>query len=131
MSISEPILEVKVSIDSEPYSVSGSERTIVMIPFTGVATGPYFSGKTIGVCADTQNCKDGGCILSARYMLEGEDFKGEKCRIFIENNGASMDNCVPTVVTDSKALCEWEKTPLKAVVEPAEGGVIVKIYKAQ
>ena len=94
----------------EAYSVSGGQQDVVMIPFTGTADGPYFSGRIIGTGADTQKIPKGGsAFLSARYMLEGED-----CG-----------------VTDSKALAEFEKMPLTASVVPDGNSVTIKIYKEE
>ena len=125
----EPIIIVNVKC-GEAYSVNGALQEIVMIPFTGTAEGPFFSGTILGTGVDTQKIPKGeNAFLSARYMLEGTDFTGQKCRIFIENQGFDMSNCKPMIVTDSKALADLERMPLKSVVEPAESGVTVKIYK--
>lgn len=125
----DPILIIHV-ICEEAFSVTGSKSDVVMIPFTGTAEGPLFQGKIIGTGVDTQKIPKGGrAFLSARYMLEGKDFEGRECRIFIENQGEDMNCCTPKVVTDSAALAELEDLPLKAVVTPSEGGVTVKVYK--
>ena len=79
------LLEIRVAC-GEALSVKGRQMSVVMIPFTGVSEGPYFFGKTLGTGVDTQKIgKDGSFLLSARYMLEGEDCEGNACRIFIEN----------------------------------------------
>ena len=125
----EPILVVNLKC-GEAYSVNGVTKDIVMIAFTGTSESPFFSGTILGTGVDTQKSPKGeAAFLSARYMLEGEDFTGQKCRIFIENQGTDMNCCKPTVVTDSKALAELEAIPLRSVVVPADGGVTVKIYK--
>lgn len=125
----EPIFTIHV-ICKGAYSVMGSQSDVVMIPFTGTADGPYFKGQILGTGVDTQKIPKGGkAFLSARYMLEGVDYEGQMCRVFIENQGDDMNCCKPVIVTDSKALAEFEDMPLRAVVEPAEGGVTVKIYK--
>lgn len=125
----EPLLVINVQC-GEAYSVSGSTQDIVMIPFTGTAQSSLFRGKIIGTGVDTQFIAKGEkAFLSARYMLEGEDIDGQKCRIFIHNQGSDMSCCRPTVVTDSKALAELETMELRSVVIPVEGGVTVSIYK--
>lgn len=127
--IENPVLIIHV-ICEEAYSVAGRKSDIVMIPFTGTAESPYFNGKIIGTGVDTQKIsKEGHAFLSARYMLEGKDCDNCNCRIFVENQGDDMNCCTPKVVTDSKVLAWLEDTPLKAVVEPSEGGVTVTIYK--
>ena len=125
----EPVLTIHVKCE-EAYSVSGHCLDVVMIPFTGLAKGPYFNGTIMGTGVDTQKIPKGKrAFLSARYMLEGEDYTGQKCRIFIENQGDDMSCCKPVIVTDSEALAELEEASLKAVVEPAKDGVTVNIYK--
>ena len=125
----EAILIINV-VCEEAYSVNGKNTDIVMIPFTGTAESAYFKGKIIGTGVDTQKIPKGEkTFLSARYMLEGEDYTGQRCRIFVENQGNDMNCCKPVIVTDSEALAELENIPLRAIVEPAEGGVTVNIYK--
>lgn len=121
------VLTINVRTHAAEVLKSGSAK-VTMIPFEGEAAGEYFSGKTVGQSVDTQIARKDGFSLSARYMLEGTDFNGEKCRVFIENNGTSTDSCKPTVYTDSKALSFLEAAELSAVVECVEGGVIVRIY---
>ena len=69
----EMLMEIRVTCQ-EPVTVEGANRKIVMIPFTGEASGPYFTGSVIGTGVDTQKIeKDDSIMLSARYMLEGTD----------------------------------------------------------
>ena len=125
----ELLLEIQVKIlDSQ--RVNGAARDIVMIPFTGTASGPWFTGKIIGPGVDTQNIsKDGKAALSARYMLEGTDKSGQACRIFIENQGSFDTGFQPMIVTDSALLSSWETACLYATVEGAPGGVLVRIFR--
>ena len=109
--------------------VSGSGMDIVMIPFSGSASGPCFSGRVLGTGVDTQKIqKDGSLLLSARYMLEGTDREGRACRILIENQGSWSTGFVPLVVTDSSALAFLETEPLCAVIDGTEKGVRVRVY---
>ena len=111
-------------------SVSGHTKDIVMIPFTGTAEGPFFSGNIIGTGTDTQEItKDGRCRLSARYMIEGHDCAGKPCRLFIENENRDDGRLRPRIVTDSKALAEWETSLLCAEIEPDGDNVTINIYK--
>ena len=60
-------------------TVEGHSQTVVLVPFTGKAKGDFFNGEIIGSAVDTQRYKkDGTNSLSARYMIEGFDFKGKK-----------------------------------------------------
>ena len=99
-----------------------------MIPFSAEATGKYFSGKTVANGIDTQTTTNDEYSLSARYMLEGADLSGKKCRIFIENNGTSLDNCKPKIYTDSEELAFLENAELAAKVECTENGCVVRIF---
>lgn len=125
----EMLTEIRVECD-EAVSVRGQETTVVMIPFTGIAEGPCFRGKTAGIGMDTQQIgKDGNARLSARYMLEGTDAAGNTCRIFVENQGSEAEGFTPRIVTDSPLLKEWETAELGASVEGIPGGVRVRIFR--
>ena len=123
------LAEIRVEC-SEAISVKGQETTVVMIPFTGIADGPYFRGRTVGSGVDTQQIgKDGVTRLSARYMLEGTDAAGNACRIFIENRGSWQEGFTPRIVTDSTLLKDWETAELSSTVEGIPGGVLVRIFR--
>lgn len=114
----------------EAVSVRGSEKEVVMVPFSGTAYSEHFSGRIIGIGTDTQkyDLKSSRCSLSARYMLEGKDRNGQECRIFIENEQINNNGWHPVMVTDSDHLRSWEKLPLTSTVEENESGVTVRIY---
>ena len=127
----ELLLEIQVKI-LDSLRVNGAARDIAMIPFTGTASGPWFTGTIIGPGVDTQNIsKDGKAALSARYMLEGTDKSGQSCRIFIENQGSFDTGFRPMVVTDSVLLSDWEQAALYATVEGAPGGVLVRVFREE
>ncbi len=125
----EPILTIDVTT-YDAYTTEGSSATVVMIPFSATASG-CFTGSTVADGVDTQYITPDSFSLSARYMLQGMDVSGSPCRLFIENNGSSMDDCHPRVITDSETLKYLETMPLSARVEGREGGVIVRIYPAE
>jgi len=123
--------ELIVTINVTTYDIQmleGKKARVTMIPFSGVATGNYFNGKTVVNGFDKQVATADCFSLSARYMLEGTDRSGKSCRLFIENNGTSLDNCVPVIYTDSEELAFLESAKLKAEAECVENGVIVRIY---
>lgn len=125
------MIELIMTINVTTYEaqvLEGKSSRVVMIPFDGEATGEYFTGKILGNGVDTQIAAKDSFSLSARYMLEGTDRAGKSCRIFIENNGSSLENCRPKIHTDSEELAFLEKAELKAVVECVENGVVVRIY---
>lgn len=128
----EEILSIDVKINSfegvETVGRDGEKLFANMIGFTGRTEGSYFTGETVGTGVDTQRLGGSGFSLSARYMLKGFDYAGAPCKIFIENNGSSMGSCIPTIITDSEALKDWNNAILRSRVLPAEGGVTVKIY---
>ena len=110
-------------------TVEGHSQTVVLVPFTGKAKGDFFNGEIISSAVDTQRYKkDGTNSLSARYMIEGVDFEGKKCKVFVENN-VSGESWKPSIVTDSEVLKDWESSNLRSTVEGVDGGVIVKIFK--
>lgn len=121
-------VDVKTQNAAGVYSDAGG---INMIPFTGSTDGYYFKGDIVGTGCDTQKYlpNDGGVLFSARYMLKGTDYMGQSCSIFIENNGTALDLCTPTIITDSRALADWQNYELRAIVIPVGGGVEVNVYR--
>lgn len=125
--MSELIVTINVETH-EPQVLDGRLSKVVMIPFSCEASGKYFNGRTVENGVDTQITTTDGFSLSARYMLEGTDRCGKNCRLFIENNGTSLDNCIPTIHTDSEELAFLESAKLTAEVECVKNGVVVRIY---
>lgn len=125
----EEILLFKVNVHlTGNFFIEGNSRNVCMLPFTGDAEGEYFNGNIIAVAADTQYLgKQGEFSISARYMLEGKDCEGNACRVFIENNGKSLDECYPKMITDSPVLGKYETAGLKSNIVPCDGGVTVYI----
>ncbi len=105
----------------EQQNVHSDTMTICMIHFDGSCDNAYFRGKVLQEGVDTQMIEtDKPGILSARYILAGIDGAGEKCRIFIENNGI-MDgegviHTTPKIYTDSVYLKWLEKAELSGKV---------------
>ena len=123
--------ELIVTINVTTYEaqmLEGRNSKVVMIPFSCEAVGKYFNGKSISDGIDTQITSADGFSLSARYMLEGTDMSGKRCRMFIENNGTSLNNCVPKIYTDSDELAFLETARLTADVKCVENGVVVRIH---
>ena len=108
------IMEVLVSIEGKDVSfLKGPAGEVVMIPFGGTVQGEIFNGV---VCPGGVDCQrvnlTGVRHMCARYMLEGTDSAGEKCHIFVDNNGwfngmQSPFQTVPTFMTDSKTLAPY------------------------
>ena len=126
----EVLLEIRVQC-LEPMIVKGQTRDIVMIPFTGEATGPKFRGTIMGSAVDTQKIPKGGePLLSARYLIRGQDNEGNDCQVFVENEGSAGSGFHPIIVTDSPLLGSWETMKLSAELEGIPGGVLVRIAEA-
>ena len=127
------ILRVHVTVERGD-KVESTGKTVCMVAFSGTADGPYFQGRILPGGIDTQTYKEGApAALSARYMLEGVDDRGEPCRLFIENNGTEVDGAmrtVPTIVTDSVSLRWMEDAALRGTVDGTEDGVLIRIWKS-
>ena len=99
--------------------------------FGGFCNSPIFKGKIMEGGTDTQIIRD-VTYLSARYMLEGEDAVGNKCRLFIENNGVDRGTMIksePVIYTDSPALKWLETARLRGRVITENDMPVVVIYE--
>ena len=121
------ILRISVILDGyyEVRNEDGEDRTMLL--FHGTADGDFFHGEILPGGVDTQVQKKGELRrLSARYILSGEDFNGNTCKIFIENNGeVGEDGKIRTCLqlfTDSKALKFLEEEKLTGTVVQIPGG---------
>ncbi len=111
--MSELIMTINVTT-YDAQMLEGQYSRVVMIPFSAEATGKYFNGKTVANGIDTQITTKGGFSLSARYMLEGIDSSGKKCRLFIENNGTSLENCKPKIyIQTARNWLFWKTQSLR------------------
>lgn len=135
----EEVLTVHVKIEKTIEMKSDNVDSVLMILFKGSAEGKYFKGDVLPGGIDTQIIGKFGDrhTLSARYMLEGKDYTGENCKIFIENNGnlneKSKDislRTYPKIITDSKALEFLNYDLLVGEALGTESGVEIKIYRA-
>jgi hypothetical protein len=134
----EKILTVHVQIDNTTKLNNHDGDTVIMISFKGHVTGNYFKGEILDGGVDTQIIGRFGDrhTLSARYMLEGKDYTGEVCEIYIENNGNinnKLENALfrsyPKVITNSKALAFLNDDILVAEGLPTDSGLDINIYK--
>ena len=95
-------------------ALDAKPRGVRMLPFTGSCESPLFRGTILPGGVDTQmDLAPGQHTLSARYMLEGVDSAGQKCKLFIDNSAVSRAGAEtvthPRVITDSAAL-KWLET---------------------
>ncbi|WP_226666264.1 DUF3237 family protein [Metabacillus litoralis] len=134
----EEVLTVHVKIENTNKLNNNEGDTVIMISFKGHVTGKYFTGEILDGGVDTQIIGSFGDrhTLSARYMIEGKDDKGERCSIYIENNGHVnkqktniLFRSYPKVITNSKSLAFLNEDILVAEGLPAESGLDIKIYR--
>ncbi|TYQ18190.1 UNVERIFIED_CONTAM: uncharacterized protein DUF3237 [Acetivibrio alkalicellulosi] len=135
----EELFMVHVEIKEEILLNNLYGDSVVMISFTGSATGKYFTGKVLSGGVDTQIIEKqrDRHIISARYMLEGKDINGQKCKIYIENNGYAIKESgnvlfrtYPKIITDSKALNFFNQELLTGEVIHTDIGLNIKFYRA-
>ncbi len=130
------IMEVFVDID-ERMQLNGPAGTINMITFKGTVSGEIFNGKILPGGVDTQLIDVNGIKhMSARYMMEGFDHTGEKCRIYIENNGffhidaPKPFKTIPTFYTDSKALAPYlHSNKFRGEGNRDENGLVIRFFE--
>ena len=133
------ILQIHVRMDMKDCSfLKGPAGEVVMIPFTGTAEGEIFNGVVRPGGVDCQRVNLVGVRhMSARYLLEGEDSAGEKCHIFIENNGwfetqSTPFKTVPTFITDSKTLAPYLHTnKFRGEGHGEQGGIVIKFFEVE
>ncbi|SHI13960.1 Protein of unknown function [Butyrivibrio fibrisolvens DSM 3071] len=110
------ILTIDVIL-TEFNEVKGHSGDACMILFNGYCHCDIFNGDILNGGVDTQKQDVGSDFrsLSARYILQGKDFEGKDCRIFIENNGVNKGGdfvTTPKILTDSEALKVLENMEL-------------------
>ncbi|WP_044935465.1 DUF3237 family protein [Pseudobutyrivibrio sp. LB2011] len=126
------ILTVNVKL-TKFDEVKGQSGEALMIHFDGDATGEYFNGIILPGGVDTQKeIKGSARVLSARYIIEGKDFKGNACKIFVENNGSFDENgnivTHPTILTDSADLGFLETADITGTISDIPGGVQIHLW---
>ncbi|MEO3945802.1 DUF3237 family protein [Gorillibacterium sp. CAU 1737] len=135
----EEALTVHVTIGHTSELRNSDGDSVVMISFGGRATGKYFEGDVLESGVDTQiiGASGGHHSLSARYMLRGQDYTGQDCELYIENNGrvprhseGPLFRTTPRVITNSRALSFLNDALLAGEGIPTESGVDIKIYRA-
>ena len=128
------VLRIDVVLD-QIKTVQGAGGEVTMILFHGTFSCELGNGRVLPGGVDTQIQRQGeDKVLSARYILEGEDKNQKSFHIFVENNGTctkgkTLKTC-PVVYTDAKELQWMEKEKLTGIVEGnGENNVQIRIYK--
>lgn len=125
------ILRLHIQL-GETLALDSPSAGVRMIPFTGHCNGDLFQGRVLPGGMDTQvfpSPRRGS--LSARYMLEGRDGEGEKCKLYIDNRAVMEPGketiTFPRIKTDSKALAWLETADLQGRIEETEDGLDIVI----
>lgn len=119
--------------DGDYEEVEGATCTVGMRYFTADVSGTYFNGKTLNAGSNVRKAyKDGTITDCAKFILAGEDDKGEDCRIFIQDEGVENEGNItstPIIITDSESL-EWMETAdiQGRMTINAEGNRVVTYY---
>ncbi|MCT2536114.1 DUF3237 domain-containing protein [Aquibacillus koreensis] len=134
----EEVLTVHVRLNKTMELDNKIGDSVVMITFSGNVTGEYFEGEVLDGGVDTQVISKSGNVhtLSARYMIEGTDFTGSPCKMFIENNGTATSNkegilfrTYPKIITNSEALAFLHDDILVAEAIHRETTIDIKIFR--
>lgn len=134
----EEIFTVQVKIEKAVELHNNAGNSVVMISFSGQVNSELFQGQILDGGIDTQIIGKEGRphTLSARYMLQGKDYTGESCQIYIENNGEmhsksqeALFRTYPKIITNSKALSYLNEEILIGEGFPSDFGVNIKIYR--
>ncbi len=108
---------------------------VYMLAFDGYCEGAYFNGKILSGGVDTQVHTATEHLLSARYMMEGTDAEGHKCRVFVENNASMSDGyehvTYPKIYTDSPELKWLETTELVGHLITGGEQVIIEVMTVE
>ncbi len=114
----------------ETHEVKCEDAVYRQILFGGYAEGEYFDGKILQGGVDTQEeFLNGTGTLSARYMLEGTDMDGQKCMVYVENQGTiGGDVTKPVLHTDSKALNFVHHAKLTGRIKNVNGELQIDIF---
>ena len=123
----EELIRIHVNVISAEEVKCGDEK-FCLILFDGYADGDLFSGKILPGGVDCQHFSKNGGTLSARYILDGTDFTGKHCRLFIENNAdAGSDVTHPSVKTDSEALKWLQDEPISGRINFENNLITIEI----
>ena len=132
------IMTFHITIDRNAVSeVRTAGRMAKIIPFAGFVDSEHFKGKVLPGAADVQTTDAAGIRhMCAKYMFEGTDAEGRKCRLFVENNGyfepgsrPKPFHACPTFMSDSPYLSDLLSRPVyRAEGHSTEAGVDIMIF---
>lgn len=125
---------IRLMIDiTGSQALQGKNAKAELIFFEGTTETKWFRGDVLPGGVDTQMENIGATrTLSARYMLEGTDDVGKKCRLLIENNGTIQRNgfckTSPKIKTDSDSLSWLEEVELYGELEFLKEHIMIHIF---
>ena len=132
------IMTFHITIDrnavSEVRTAGGMAK---IIPFAGFVDSEHFKGKVLPGAADVQTTDAAGIRhMCAKYMFEGTDAEGRKCRLFVENNGyfepgsrPKPFHACPAFMSDSPYLSDLLSRPVyRAEGHSTDAGVDIMIF---
>lgn len=132
--VKKEVLTIKVNITGS-NEVKGKTGEVSMISFNATCDCELFKGKTLPGGVDTQKEWYGTTrTISARYILEGTDKAGKKCKLFIENNGVVKNNVfstTPKILTDSEVLKFLETANLEGTLTFEPDCIIIHIFNVE
>ena len=136
--MNKPVMTVNVKIDRTQISdLESPIGKVRMIPFYGNVESELFNGEILPGACDVQVTNSGGIKhMLAQYMFEGTDCKGEKCHVFVKNDGffepgssPSPFKTCPVLMTDSKELMPYlSQARFRGEGQSNEEGVTIKIF---
>lgn len=129
----DPIFVIHVALDA-CSAVKGAKEEVNFLRFHGTSDSAFFHGNILAGGVDCQIKTKGGPLkLSARYVMEGTDCAGRKCKVFIENNGCEASDgmrTLPKVITDSEILAGMTRGALCGEISgTGDGTVEIRIYE--
>ncbi len=133
ITLEKPVFVVNVKLD-ECIDVEGDKEQVKFLRFHGTSESDFFCGEILQGGVDCQIKTDNEPLrLSARYVMEGNDCTGKKCRVFIENDGVMNSDdmrTVPKIVTDSEILSDLTQGKMYGEISGKENGEVeIRIYR--
>ena len=137
--MAEPILRFQIFADASQVSnLECKYGAVTMIPFTGKVESDLFTGEILPGACDVQIENPAlSRNMCAKYMFAGIDREGNKCMLFVENNGYLapvmrgdpwLPAC-PRFLTDSPVLGEYLcQQRFRSEVQGTDWGVEIRIY---
>ena len=119
--MSSPLMTFHIIIERAGINeLKAPNGAAVMIPFGGYTESEHFKGKILPGACDVQTVNAAQIRhMCAKYMFEGIDAEGRRCRLFVENNGyfepmsrPEVFHACPSFLSDSPYLSELLSKPV-------------------